>query len=186
MRDRPGAHSARDKEVSQRENGIGPERDRREPIIVEALLYQIPGVEQPTIEKLFAVGLGRLEALINANAGDVAAVSGLRPELATAIVQQFKAYRASATATVAAYVSLGGFGRYLIDGLAQHNYAKMASGAILVAVLAVLADALLAIVQRYAVSRGLSGRYKGAAAGPVAAAARMGADTSVEEQPVAG
>jgi osmoprotectant transport system permease protein len=91
-----------------------------------------------------------------------------------------------ATATVAAYVSLGGFGRYVIDGLAQHNYPEMAAGAILVAVLAVLADALLAIVQRYSVSRGLSGRYKGAAAGPVAAAARMGAEPSVEEQPVAG
>jgi osmoprotectant transport system permease protein len=91
-----------------------------------------------------------------------------------------------ATATVAAYVSLGGFGRYVIDGLSQHNYAKMAAGAILVAVLAVVADALLAIVQRYTVSRGLSGRYKGAAAGPVAAAARMGADTAVEEEPVAG
>jgi hypothetical protein len=81
---------------------LDAERDRREPIIVEALLSQIEGVERPTIDKLFAVGLNRLDALINANAGDVAAVSGLRPELAAAIVEQFQSYRSSASATVSA------------------------------------------------------------------------------------
>jgi hypothetical protein len=81
---------------------LDAERDRREPLIVEALLCQIDGVERPTIDRLFAVGLNRLDALMNANAGDVAAVSGLRIELATAIVAQFKSYRASASATVAA------------------------------------------------------------------------------------
>jgi outer membrane biosynthesis protein TonB len=81
---------------------LDAERDRREPIIVEALLNQIDGVERPTIDKLFAVGLNRLEVLIKANAGDVAAVSGLRVELAAKIVDHFQAYRASANATVAA------------------------------------------------------------------------------------
>ena len=81
---------------------LDAERDRREPVIVEALLSQIDGVERPIIDKLFAVGLGRLEALVNSNAGDVAAVCGLRIELATKIVEHFKAYRASAPSTVAA------------------------------------------------------------------------------------
>ena len=78
------------------------ERDRREPIIVEALMSQVPGVEQPTIEKLFAVGLGRLDALMSAKGEEVAVVTGLRPELAAAIVEQFRTYRASATAAVSA------------------------------------------------------------------------------------
>jgi hypothetical protein len=78
------------------------ERDRREPLIVEALLCQVPGVEQPTIEKLFAVGLNRLEALMSADASEVAAVTGLRPELATAIVERFRSYRATATTGVLA------------------------------------------------------------------------------------
>ena len=43
---------------------LDAERDRREPIIVEALLYQIDGVEKRTIEKLFAVGPRRLDALM--------------------------------------------------------------------------------------------------------------------------
>jgi hypothetical protein len=79
---------------------LDAERDRREPIIVESLLYQIDGVEKPTIDKLFAVGLSRLDALMNANADDVVAVSGVRRELADAIVQQFRSYRANAQAAV--------------------------------------------------------------------------------------
>lgn len=64
-----------------------------------------------------------------------------------------------ATTTIAAYVSLGGLGRYVFDGQAQQDYAQMAAGAALVAVLAVLADFVLAGVQRGIVSRGISGRY---------------------------
>ncbi|MGE3285120.1 MAG: ABC transporter permease [Pseudonocardia sp.] len=59
------------------------------------------------------------------------------------------------TATIAAFVSLGGFGRYIIDGLSVRNYAEMAAGSILVALLAVAADLLLAGVQRAVVSPGL-------------------------------
>jgi osmoprotectant transport system permease protein len=64
-----------------------------------------------------------------------------------------------ATATIGAYVSLGGFGRYIFDGLAQHDYPQMASGALLVAVLALLVDLTLTVIQRFVVSRGISGRY---------------------------
>jgi hypothetical protein len=81
---------------------LDAERDRREPIIVESLLFQVEGVERPTIDKLFAVGLGRLDALLAANAADLAAVSGIRAELASAIVAQFHSYRATANATLAA------------------------------------------------------------------------------------
>ena len=63
-----------------------------------------------------------------------------------------------ATATIAASVSLGGLGRYLIDGLAVRDYAQMAGGALLVAALALAVDGLLALVSRYAVSPGLLGR----------------------------
>lgn len=59
------------------------------------------------------------------------------------------------TATVAAYVGLGGLGRLLLDGLPVQDYAKVLAGALLVALLAVLLDALLAWVQRLVVPRGL-------------------------------
>jgi len=81
---------------------LDAERDRREPIIVESLLYQIQGVEKRTIEKLFAVGLHRLDALMRATADEIAVVAGLRDELATAIVEQFTTYRTGASSALAA------------------------------------------------------------------------------------
>jgi osmoprotectant transport system permease protein len=61
-----------------------------------------------------------------------------------------------ATAAVAAYVSFGGLGRFLIDGLRTRDYPQMAAGAVLVAVLALAVEAVLALVQRQIVSPGLS------------------------------
>jgi osmoprotectant transport system permease protein len=55
-----------------------------------------------------------------------------------------------ATATVAAYVGLGGLGRYLIDGLALSDYPRMVSGSILVIVLALALDAVFVGVQKIA------------------------------------
>lgn len=50
-----------------------------------------------------------------------------------------------ATATVAAYVNLGGLGRYIFDGLALYSYDRVLVGAILVAALALVVDGLLAL-----------------------------------------
>jgi hypothetical protein len=81
---------------------LDAERDRREPIIVEALLYQIQGVERRTVEKLFAVGLSRLDALMRATAEEIAVVAGLRQDLAEAIVEQFRSYRTGSGSGLAA------------------------------------------------------------------------------------
>jgi osmoprotectant transport system permease protein len=62
-----------------------------------------------------------------------------------------------ATAAVAAYVSYGGLGRYLIDGLRQQDYPQMVAGAVLIAVLALVVEAVLALLQRTIVSPGLLG-----------------------------
>lgn len=61
-----------------------------------------------------------------------------------------------ATATVVAYIGLGGLGRYLIDGLAVQDYARMVAGAIVVTLLALVVDLLLAGVQRWATPNGLN------------------------------
>lgn len=58
-----------------------------------------------------------------------------------------------ATATVAAYVGLGGLGRYLIDGQAVSDYAQMAGGSVLVIALALALDALFAGLQGVALGR---------------------------------
>lgn len=81
-------------------------------------------------------------------------------ELPCALPLVFSGFRSAtlqvvATATIASFISLGGLGRFLVDGLASADYAQMAGGALLVAVLALLLDGLLALVQRFAVSPGL-------------------------------
>jgi osmoprotectant transport system permease protein len=60
-----------------------------------------------------------------------------------------------ATAAVAAYVGLGGLGRFLLDGLAVFDYAEVVAGAVLTAVLAIVLDLALAGVQRAVVPRGV-------------------------------
>ena len=68
-----------------------------------------------------------------------------------------------ATATLAAFVGLGGLGRYLIDGLAQRDLAEVVGGAILVAVLSLLTELVLGRVQTMVVSKGLAERGADAA-----------------------
>ena len=50
-----------------------------------------------------------------------------------------------ATATVAAYASLGGLGRYLIDGIKEREFQLALVGALAVAALALILDGLLAL-----------------------------------------
>jgi osmoprotectant transport system permease protein len=68
-----------------------------------------------------------------------------------------------ATATLAAFVGLGGLGRYLIDGLSQRDLAQVVGGAILVAVLSLLTELVLGRVQTLVVSEGLAERGADAA-----------------------
>ncbi|MGQ5638484.1 MULTISPECIES: ABC transporter permease [unclassified Streptomyces] len=59
------------------------------------------------------------------------------------------------TATIAAYVSLGGLGRYIIDGLYQKNYEKVVGGATLVAGLALTTLVVFWAASRITVSPGV-------------------------------
>jgi osmoprotectant transport system permease protein len=53
-----------------------------------------------------------------------------------------------ATATIAAFVGLGGLGRYLIDGYAARDVGEITGGAIVIAVLALAVEGAFALVQR--------------------------------------
>jgi osmoprotectant transport system permease protein len=67
-----------------------------------------------------------------------------------------------ATATVAAYASLGGLGRYLIDGVKMREFQLALVGALMVAALALILDALLALAVWFSVPG--TGRLHGARA----------------------
>ena len=84
----------------------------------------------------------------------------LRVELPLAVPLVMAGIRTSAvqvvaTATLAALIAGGGFGRYVIDGFAQQDYTKLAAGALLVAVLAMATELSLSAVERLLVPRGI-------------------------------
>ena len=84
----------------------------------------------------------------------------LRVELPLAVPLLMAGIRTSAvqvvaTATLAALIAGGGFGRYIIDGLDQQDYTKLVAGAILVALLALATELGLASVERLLVPRGM-------------------------------
>jgi osmoprotectant transport system permease protein len=60
-----------------------------------------------------------------------------------------------ATATLAAVVAGGGFGRYVIDGLARNDYPLMVAGALLVAALALATELSLAGLERLLIPKGI-------------------------------
>jgi osmoprotectant transport system permease protein len=83
----------------------------------------------------------------------------LRVELPLAVPLIMAGIRTSAvqvvaTATLAALIAGGGFGRYIIDGLAQFDYTKLVAGAVLVALLALATETGLAALERVLVPRG--------------------------------
>lgn len=63
-----------------------------------------------------------------------------------------------ATATLAALIGGGGLGRFIIDGFATQNDGQMIGGAVLVAVLAIAAEAAFALIARATAPRIRSGR----------------------------
>ena len=84
----------------------------------------------------------------------------LRVELPVALPLILGGLRSAAiqivsTATIAAYVSLGGLGRYIVDGLYQRNYEKVVGGATLVALMALVTLAVFWLITRLTVSRGV-------------------------------
>lgn len=81
------------------------------------------------------------------------------------IVSGFRAavLQVVATATIAAFVNLGGIGRFIFDGLALYDYGRVVLGAVLVAAVALALDGALALVAR-AVTPGRVRRRPGRAA----------------------
>jgi len=78
------------------------ERDRREPLIVRALLEQVSGLDPFSIEKLMAAGFGKLTALYAGRAEEIAVVSGIADEVAAALVARVQAFRQATPAGLAA------------------------------------------------------------------------------------
>lgn len=133
------------------------------PTIIVLVLLALPPVMSTTYAGMLAVPPEIRDAAYGMGMTDRQVL--WRVELPNALPLIFSGVRSAAlqviaTTTIAAYVTLGGLGRFIYDGLAQQDYPQMIGGAVLVAVLAVLTDLVLAALQRLTVSRGVSARYR--------------------------
>jgi osmoprotectant transport system permease protein len=96
----------------------------------------ISAVDRTVVDAARAMGMSELRVLLRVEVPNALPLilGGLR----TATLQVV------ATATVAAYASLGGLGRYLIDGIKVRQFHIALVGALMVAALALILDAALA------------------------------------------
>ncbi|MGZ0202817.1 ABC transporter permease [Streptomyces sp. RM1] len=130
------------------------------PVMIPLVVLAVPPILVTTYEAMRSVdpspvdaarGMGMSEARVLFQVEVPVALPLILSGLRTAAIQIIS------TATIAAYVSLGGLGRYIIDGLYQRDYEKVVGGAALVAALALATLALFWAVSRLTVSRGVRG-----------------------------
>jgi osmoprotectant transport system permease protein len=131
------------------------------PVMIPLVVLAVPPILVTTYEAVRTVDPSPVDA---------ARGMGMRPakilfqvELPVALPLILSGLRSAAiqvvsTATIAAYVSFGGVGRFIVDGLYQRNYEKVVGGATLVVALALATLALFALVGRVAVSPGVRRR----------------------------
>jgi osmoprotectant transport system permease protein len=62
------------------------------------------------------------------------------------------------TATIAAYVGIGGLGRFIVDGQSRREIEMILGGSLLVVLLALVVTGLFALLRRLVVARGLRAR----------------------------
>jgi hypothetical protein len=72
---------------------VKQERDRREPVIVQSLLRQVPEVRKVALDRIYAAGLNNLEMFYKAKPSDIADTAGIARELAERIVARFQRYK---------------------------------------------------------------------------------------------
>ncbi|MEV5952400.1 ABC transporter permease [Streptomyces sp. NPDC051987] len=128
------------------------------PVMIPLVILAVPPILVTTYEAMRSVdpspvdaarGMGMPEARILFQVELPVALPLILSGLRSAAIQIVS------TATIAAYVSLGGLGRYIIDGLYQKNYEKVVGGATLVAAMALVTLGIFWAIARVTVSPGV-------------------------------
>ncbi|MEU9353083.1 ABC transporter permease [Streptomyces griseoloalbus] len=131
------------------------------PVMIPLVVLAVPPILVTTYEAVRSVDPSPVDAARGMGMHESRIL--LQVELPVALPLILSGMRSAAiqivsTATIAAYVSLGGLGRYIVDGLYQRDYEKVVGGATLVAVLALITLALFWAAGRFAVSPGVRRR----------------------------
>jgi osmoprotectant transport system permease protein len=128
------------------------------PVMVPLVALAVPPMLVTTYEAIRSVDRSLVDAARGMGMGPLRVM--FQVELPVALPLVLSGIRSSAvqivsTATIAAYVSFGGLGRYIVDGLYQVDYNKVVGGAVLVAVLALVTLGLFWVAGRVFVSPGV-------------------------------
>jgi osmoprotectant transport system permease protein len=118
------------------------------PPILTNTYVGVEAVDPDTVESARGMGLTEREVLLK-----------LEVPLATGLIMagvRTSAVTVVATATLSALIGGGTYGRYIVDGFAQSDNAKLIAGSILVAILAILTDVTLGFVERLVTPRTMS------------------------------
>lgn len=119
-------------------------------------------VDPATVDAARGMGMteGRLLRRVQLPIARPLMLSGIRLSTAAII----------ATATLAALVGWGGLGRYIIDGFSTRDFVEVSVGVILVAALVLLSEGIFALLLRFTVSPGITGRTRRRRSAPTVAA----------------
>lgn len=131
------------------------------PSLIVLVLLAIPPIMTNTFAGIRAVDAAAVDAAVGMGYRPLKVLFAVQVPCAMPLI--LSGFRGAtlqviSTATIAAYVSLGGLGRLIIDGRAQNDYDQMLAGAVLVAALALLVDLGIGLVGRFVVSPGLTRR----------------------------
>ncbi|MGW7425508.1 ABC transporter permease [Streptomyces sp. NPDC054813] len=128
------------------------------PVMIPLVILAVPPILVTTYEAMRSVDPSPVDAARGMGMPEARVL--FQVELPVALPLILSGLRSAAiqivsTATIAAYVSLGGLGRYIIDGLYQKNYEKVVGGATLVAAMALATLGIFWAIQRLTVSPGV-------------------------------
>ncbi|MHA7270192.1 ABC transporter permease [Arthrobacter sp. HLT1-20] len=128
------------------------------PAIWALVLLAVPPILTATYAGIAAVDRGLVDAARSMGMTEPQVLFGVEvPNGLTVMLGGFRSavLQVISTVAVVAFISLGGLGRYIIDGLAVQDYGQVLGGAVIIAALAIALDGLLALVQRLVISPGL-------------------------------
>lgn len=118
------------------------------PSLLAGAYAGVESVDPVTVDAARATGMTEWQVvrMVELPLGLPIVVGGLRAAMLQVV----------ATATLAAYVADAGLGRFLFEGLKTRDYAQMLGGSILVAALALVLEAVFALLQRVSIPAGVA------------------------------
>ncbi len=128
------------------------------PLIVALVALAAPPVFTNTIAGIQGVSPATVEAARGMGLTEVQLVRQVEMPLAAPVIAEgmrIAFVQVIATATLGALLGKGGLGRFIVDGFSQQDQGEVLAGAVLVALLAVIAEVGLSYAQKAMTPRGV-------------------------------